>query len=131
MDATGWTIVISAVGLALGKLVEMVLMYKREQAKLAREQAIADKLDENTRLTKAGSSQASSHAATAAAAATDAKEATAALAENLDKKLNGELDDRIKKAIDAGVHEVTSMLQQHTEQDEANFVELRNLLKGQ
>jgi hypothetical protein len=53
------------------------------------------KLDENTRLTVAGTSAAASTAVIAASAAEDAKRAT----ENISDKINGDLDNRIEKAV--------------------------------
>ena len=118
MDANGWAVIIGAIGLILTQLATMVLAFKREQASIARGKVATDKLDENTRLTKTGT-------AVAATAATAAKQA----AEGLAKQLNGELDARIKAAVESGTAELLAELAKHTQQDEANFTALRAMLK--
>lgn len=45
-DANGWAIVIGAVGVIVTQLASMLIAYKREQAKIAREEAIATRVSE-------------------------------------------------------------------------------------
>lgn len=85
----------------------------------------AKRLDENTRLTKAGAVEASSNAKDAATAATEAKEVSTQIA----KSLNGALDLKIKTAIADGVAGVLAEFRAHAKQDEENFEALRSMLE--
>jgi F0F1-type ATP synthase membrane subunit b/b' len=135
MDATGWSVIIGAVGIVLMQVVNTVIAYVREQAKIAREDRIAErvaevarkqeaateKLAENTQLTKDGTAQAAS-------AATDAKAAAEKLAHTIDRRLNGDLDKRIAAAVNESTKIMLEALDAHVKQDEENMVEIRNLL---
>lgn len=88
----------------------------------------ARKLAENTELTKVSSEQATLNAQVAASAATDAKATTEHLAESIHRQLNGDLDKRIKDAVDAGVKTVLDALAAHTAQDEQNMLDIRNFM---
>ncbi len=84
--------VIQAIGMVLGYLK---LRHGTEQAK---EQVgvVEKKIDNNTQLTKAGTTAAVKTAQTAVATAAEAKEATQNVADSINRKLNGGIDAAIK-----------------------------------
>lgn len=61
--------------------------------------AVSDKIDVNTKVTKAGIKVASENAQVAVTAATDAKEVTQAMVATVSRKLNGELTTVVEEAI--------------------------------
>jgi len=46
LDANGWILIIAAVALGIDRIVSLVLSYKRDQAKIARDQLVADRVEE-------------------------------------------------------------------------------------
>lgn len=46
LDANGWTIIIAAIFLGLGQIVQMVLTYLRERDKIERDITMAKKVEE-------------------------------------------------------------------------------------
>jgi len=84
----------------------------------------SSKIDENTKLTKLGTTEATVNAKTAAQAAHSAKVA----AESLSKSFDGELDVRIKNVVASAVDPLRSELKAHAAQDERNMVEIRDTL---
>jgi hypothetical protein len=93
-----------------------------------KQRSTAETVEENTRLTKAGTEKATAAATeardTAAAAASEAQ-ATALTTQEL---LNGKLDDRIQSIVKKEVEELVRAFQAHAEQDEKNMQEIRTAL---
>ena len=77
------------------------------------------KLDDNTTLTKVGTQAAAN-------AAMDAKDATAALVE----QLNGALDARITKIVKAHTQPLVIAFQEHNDQDQKNMERIEAALKA-
>lgn len=82
------------------------------------------KIDTNTEITKRGTHEAAANAIDAAEAASSAKEA----ADRLSRTLNGDLDIRIKNAIDAAVAPIHVAIETHAGHDEKNMEEIRGIL---
>ncbi len=82
------------------------------------------KIDDNTKLTVAGTQAAVVNARRAADSASDAKEAAAAMA----NRLNGTLDEKIEVIVRQHIDPLIAMVRSHTEQDERNMTEIRTAL---
>ncbi len=102
------------------------LKFGAEQAEEAKKKAerVEKKIDDNTTITRAGTTQASANAMLAANTAHEAKVATEQMAANMSKKLNGGIDG----AIEAALKPLQDAMTDHALQDEMNMKEIRAAL---
>lgn len=77
-------------------------------------QEVGEKVDDNTRITRAGTTAAATNAAAATAAATQARRTTEAIAQNIERKLNGGIDAAVAEAV-APIRQV---IEEHARADE-------------
>ena len=85
---------------------------------------IGKKVDANTEVTLAGTSEASYNARVAAKTASVA----ATKVHEINTKLNGELDEKIAKIVGIQLEPLYSTIKAHVEQDDKNMVEIRTAL---
>ena len=86
------------------------------------------KIDDNTKLTVAGTQAAVVNARRAADSASDAKEAADAMTGRLNDTLNGTLDEKVVAIVKQHVDPVIAAIRAHSDQDERNMVEIRKAL---
>ena len=127
--------IVTTVTLLIGFLTLWVkLRYGVEKTEevARRSQQVESKVDHNTLVTKAGTDAAVRNAKMAAETATTAAETAAevsivtrAMAESIDKKLNG---GGIDAAIESAIQPIRESLAKHTVQDDRNMNEIRTAL---
>lgn len=86
----------------------------------------AKKIDDNTTITKAGTTAATVNAKIAANSANEASDKANALA----AQLNGAMDVRISSIVKTHLEPVQSLIKDHIEQDERNMAEIRTALNN-
>lgn len=97
--------------LVVGFLTLWLKLKYDEEKKDKTDAAISKKIDDNTHVTMIGTTEAAKNAGIAALTADEAKQATVAIAENINKKLNGGIDSAVADAIEP----VHKMLKEHSE----------------
>lgn len=96
---------------------------KAEEAAVKAE-IVESKIDGNTKLAIAATTQAAENAEIAATAANQA----AKKAEEMVARLNGPLDERIRTIVRERTESLITIMKQHTEQDDKNMQEIRQAL---
>ena len=106
--------VCSAIGMLLANLAKI------------RSETNAEKIDENTKITVAGTKEAAIHAKEAAATAAAVKTA----ADGIAVQLNGELGERIHGIVKEHIDPLVVSFREHNEQDRINMDKIELALKS-
>lgn len=118
--------VVTVVTLSIGFLTLWIkLRYGANQAEKAATKAeiVENKLDINTKITKAGIKCADDNAKAAVGAAVEARAATESMAQDVARKLNGGIDDAVEKAV-APVREMMLRHKEISESHERSLEEI-------
>lgn len=122
-DATIANIVTATVTIVT-MVVGFLTLWVKLKYSVEKVQKVEDKLDDNTRVTRAGNVLTES---SAKAAATHAATA-AAKAEALSSQLNGKLEERMEALIKQQLEPIIDMLKDHVVKDETSFAEVKEHL---
>ncbi len=107
VNLVGWTAMIVTCSASIAAAVVSIINAIRVPQKI---NEVETKIDDNTKVTKEGAAAAVENAKVAAVTATAAKTAAVEMKEEINKKLNGGMDELIASAVDP----IKTMLDDHT-----------------
>ena len=128
LDANGWVLVIGAVGMIVVQVAQMVLSYLRDKEKMSKLNENSTKLDENTKITREGTHEATVNAQVAARSATYAVQKADETKYEIIQHLNGSLDTRIHNIVKEYTDPIAAAIKARAIEDDSNIKEIRKSL---